>query len=135
MLICGDALTELKKLDSGIVQTCITSPPYWGLRDYGCEGQLGLESTPEEYVATLVAIFAEVKRVLREDGTLWLVIGDSYSAKNGSGGRKKRFGCNHYGYGKFCHRCKDIEAGRLVERDGKLVAVKSGKRKGASDEC
>ena len=86
MIITGDALTELKNLDSGIVQTCITSPPYWGLRDYGCNGQLGLEPTPEEYVANLVAVFAEVKRVLRDDGTLWLVLGDSYAGSHGTGG-------------------------------------------------
>lgn len=80
MIICGDAWCELGKLDSGIVQTCITSPPYWGLRDYGCDGQLGLEPTPEEYIARLVEIFAEVKRVLRDGGTLWLVLGDSYAS-------------------------------------------------------
>lgn len=80
MIIHGDALTELRKLESGIVQTCITSPPYWGLRDYGMDGQLGLEPTPEEYVASLVTIFAEVKRVLRDDGTLWLVLGDTYNS-------------------------------------------------------
>jgi len=61
---------------------CVTSPPYWGLRDYGVEGQLGLEETPEQYVERLVNIFSEVKRVLRDDGTLWLNIGDSY-ASNG----------------------------------------------------
>lgn len=85
MIIHGDALTELKKLDGGIAQTCVTSPPYWGLRDYGVDGQLGLEPTPEEYIAKLVEIFAEVKRVLRDDGTLWLVIGDSYAKAGKSG--------------------------------------------------
>ena len=84
MIICGDALAELKKLESGIAQTCITSPPYWGLRDYGMDGQLGLESSPEAYTARLVEIFAEVKRVLRDDGTLWLVLGDSYSGIRGN---------------------------------------------------
>lgn len=59
---------------------CVTSPPYWGLRDYGHEGQLGLESTPEQYVANMVEVFREVKRVLRDDGTLWLNIGDSYAS-------------------------------------------------------
>jgi DNA modification methylase len=62
---------------------CVTSPPYWGLRDYGHKGQLGLESTPEQYVANMVAIFREVKRVLRDDGTLWLNIGDSYAGGGG----------------------------------------------------
>ena len=60
------------------VQTCITSPPYWGLRDYGVEGQLGLEKTPEEFVARMVEVFRHVRRVLRDDGTLWLNLGDSY---------------------------------------------------------
>lgn len=70
------------------VQTCVTSPPYWGLRDYGIDGQLGLEPTPEQYVANMVAVFAEVWRVLRDDGTVWLNLGDSYSRapeKGGSG--------------------------------------------------
>jgi DNA modification methylase len=67
---------------------CVTSPPYWGLRDYGHEGQLGLESTPEQYVANMVEVFREVKRVLRDDGTLWLNIGDSYANNGGAhGGR------------------------------------------------
>ena len=62
------------------VQTCITSPPYWGLRDYGVEGQLGLEKTPEEYVERMVEVFRHVWRVLRDDGTLWLNLGDSYAS-------------------------------------------------------
>ena len=78
-IIQGDCLESLKKLESGSIQCCITSPPYWGLRDYGVDGQLGLEKTPEEYVAKMVAIFAEVKRILRDDGTLWLNLGDSYA--------------------------------------------------------
>lgn len=78
-IIIGDVTEQLKKLDKGSVQTCITSPPYWGLRDYGNDGQLGLESTPDEYVANMVAVFAEVWRVLADDGTLWLNLGDSYN--------------------------------------------------------
>jgi DNA modification methylase len=77
----GDALTELRKLPDASVNCCITSPPYWGLRDYGVAGQLGLEKTPEEYVAKLVVIFGEVRRVLRDDGTLWLNLGDSYCSQ------------------------------------------------------
>jgi len=80
----GDSLATLKEMSDESVQCCVTSPPYWGLRDYGVEGQLGLEKTPEEYVAKMVDIFNEVKRVLRNDGTLWLNLGDSY----GSGQRK-----------------------------------------------
>jgi len=74
----GDSLEVLKSMPDGCVQTCVTSPPYWGLRDYGVEGQLGLEPTPEEYVARMVEIFREVRRVLRDDGTCWLNLGDSY---------------------------------------------------------
>ena len=66
------------------VQCCITSPPYWGLRDYGVEGQLGLESTPEEYVERMVEVFRQVWRVLRDDGTLWLNLGDSYAGSVGN---------------------------------------------------
>jgi DNA modification methylase len=92
-IICGDALTKLKNLPDGIIQTCITSPPYWGLRDYGVEGQIGLEPSPEEYVSALVEIMREVKRVLRDDGTLWLVLGDSYAGSWGdSGHRPERTG-------------------------------------------
>lgn len=86
MILCGDALEELKKMDSGIVQTCITSPPYWNLRDYGVDGQIGLEPTPEEYIVNLVEVFRAVRRVLRDDGTLWLVLGDCYAATGKSGG-------------------------------------------------
>jgi len=81
-----DCLEGLKQLDDNSINCCVTSPPYWGLRDYGVEGQLGLESTPEEYVENLVAIFREVKRVLRDDGTLWLNLGDSYNGSGGAGG-------------------------------------------------
>ena len=77
-VIQGDALTILKTLDSESVQCVVTSPPYWGLRDYGVEGQAGLEETPEEFIANLVKVFREVKRVLRDDGTVWLNLGDTY---------------------------------------------------------
>ena len=88
MIICGDALTELKKLSDASVHCCVTSPPYWALRDYGVEGQLGLERTPEEYVAAMVAVFREVRRVLRDDGTLWLNLGDSYCGSWGNSGQR-----------------------------------------------
>jgi len=83
-IICGDALTELQKMQSDSVHCVVTSPPYFGLRDYGVEGQIGLEPTPEEYVLKMVEIFEEVRRVLRSDGTTWLNLGDSYA---GNGGR------------------------------------------------
>lgn len=79
----GDALTELQKMQDQSVQCCVTSPPYWGLRDYGIDGQLGLEPTPDEYVASLVEVFRGVWRVLRDDGTLWLNLGDCYAGKRG----------------------------------------------------
>ena len=75
----GDALEVLKTLPPGIVQCCITSPPYWGLRDYSVAGQFGLEATPDEYIARMVGVFREVKRVLRDDGTVFLNLGDSYA--------------------------------------------------------
>ena len=78
-IICDNNLDVLKTFPSESINCCITSPPYWGLRDYGVEGQLGLESTPEEYVTKMVEVFREVKRVLRKDGTLWLNLGDSYA--------------------------------------------------------
>lgn len=77
-VIVGDCLAELKKLQDQSVHCCVTSPPYWGLRDYGVDGQIGLEETPEEYVQKLVEVFREVRRVLRDDGTLWLNLGDTY---------------------------------------------------------
>ena len=79
-IINGDCLTELKKLPDESVHCCVTSPPYWGLRDYGVDGQIGLEKTPDEYVEKLVNVFREVKRVLKNDGTVWLNLGDSYSS-------------------------------------------------------
>lgn len=78
-LYCGDSLHVLKSLPSESVQCCVTSPPYWGLRDYGTEGQIGLEPTPQEHISRLVAVFHEVQRVLKNDGTLWINYGDTYS--------------------------------------------------------
>jgi len=79
----GDVMDSLREMPDESVQTCVTSPPYWGLRDYGEDGQIGLEPTPDEYVARLVDVFREVRRVLRNDGTLWLNLGDSYAAARG----------------------------------------------------
>jgi DNA modification methylase len=83
-LLAGDALEQLARLPAGHVHCCVTSPPYYGLRDYGCTGQIGLEPTPDEYISTLVAVFREVRRVLRPDGTCWVNIGDSYAGANGN---------------------------------------------------
>ncbi len=81
-VLLGDCRTVLPTLASESVQCCVTSPPYWCLRDYGVEGQLGLEPTPELYVQQLIEIFHEVRRVLKNDGTLWLNLGDSYTGGN-----------------------------------------------------
>ena len=90
----GDARDVLLTLADESVQTVVTSPPYWGLRDYGVDGQIGLEPTPELYVENMVSIFREVRRVLRSDGTLWLNMGDSY-AGSGAGGGGNRKGNEH----------------------------------------
>ena len=83
-IIQGDCLEVMAGMEAGSVNCVVTSPPYWGLRDYGVDGQLGLEATPEEYVAKMVDVFRAVRRVLRDDGTVWLVIGDSYAQAAGS---------------------------------------------------
>jgi len=77
----GDSLEVLRTMPDASVNCCVTSPPYFGLRDYGVEGQYGLEASPAEYVETMRALFAEVRRALADDGTLWLNIGDSYSTR------------------------------------------------------
>ena len=82
MVFQGDAEVLLKQFPSNFFRCCITSPPYWGLRDYGTEGQIGAEEEPSDYICHLVAVFEQVYRVLTEDGTLWLNIGDSYTSGN-----------------------------------------------------
>ena len=83
-LILGDCLDVLPTLPADSVHCVVTSPPYWGLRDYGVDGAIGLEETPEEFIAKMVDVFREVRRVLREDGTLWLNLGDSYATSSSS---------------------------------------------------
>ena len=82
-LLLGDALEQLRTLPSESVHTCVTSPPYYNLRDYGIAGQIGRETSVEEYLQKLVRVFREVRRVLREDGTLWVNMGDSYATRSG----------------------------------------------------
>lgn len=84
-ILIGDCREKLRELPDASVHCCVTSPPYFGLRDYGHAGQMGLEPTPDEFVAGMAEVFREVRRVLRDDGTLWLNIGDSYSG-SGKGG-------------------------------------------------
>lgn len=82
LLIHSDAILALHKLPSSSVQCIVTSPPYWGLRDYGIEGQIGLEDKLQQYINRVVSIFTEAKRVLKDDGVLWLNIGDGYTSGN-----------------------------------------------------
>jgi site-specific DNA-methyltransferase (cytosine-N4-specific) len=91
-LYCGDALEVLRELPDRSVHMCCTSPPFYGLRDYGVEGQIGLEDSPDAWVSRLVEVFREVRRVLRDDGTLWVEIGDSYAGSWGNQGRKAERG-------------------------------------------
>lgn len=81
-IIIGDTRARLAKLPAGMFHCCVTSPPYWGLRDYGYEDQIGAETTIEDYIASLVEVFRGVRRALRDDGTLWLNLGDSYTSGN-----------------------------------------------------
>lgn len=102
-ILQGDCLESLKTLPDESIDMCVTSPPYYALRDYGVDGQIGLEETPEAYISRLADVFDEVKRVLREDGTLWVNIGDSY---NGSGGNHKDTHKNDSGFqGSVGARC------------------------------
>lgn len=82
--LIGDCIESMRGLPDASVNCCVTSPPYFGLRDYGVEGQIGLEDTPDAFVARLVDVFREVRRVLRDDGTLWLNLGDSYARTGGT---------------------------------------------------
>lgn len=90
-IIEGDALTELRKLPDESVYCWITSPPYWALRNYGIDGQMGMEETPEEYVEKMVAVFREARRVLHKRGTLWLNLGDTYIGGKGANGASQAY--------------------------------------------
>ena len=96
-IINGDCREKLKDLPEESVQCCVTSPPYWGLRDYGVENQIGLEDSPEKYVENIVLVFNEVHRILKKDGTLWLNLGDSYCNKSQSGGGDPTIGKRNIG--------------------------------------
>jgi DNA modification methylase len=115
---CGDALEVLRTLSDGIARCCVTSPPYFGLRDYGAEGQIGLEPTIDEYVSRLVEVFREVRRVLTDDGTLWLNLGDSYAGSWGAQGRD----------GQMAGR--SVVSARQIEQHPRL-----GSRNGALDRA
>lgn len=89
-IITGDALEALKAIPDACCSTCVTSPPYYGLRNYGAAGQIGNEPTLDEYTRRIVEVFREVRRVLKDDGTLWLNVGDSYATKAAAGGIKRK---------------------------------------------
>jgi DNA modification methylase len=120
MILVGDVEEQLGTLDPESVQCVVTSPPYWGLRDYGVEGQLGLEKTPEEYIDKMVQVFSGVRRVLRDDGTLWLNIGDSYASDyKGSGGPSAKQDSNagsRYSPRKMSHGIKPKDLCLIPER-------------------
>lgn len=110
-IILGDCREVLKTLPDNSIDCCVTSPPYFGLRDYGHEDQIGLETTPESFVECMVAVFTEVKRVLKKEGTLWLNLGDSYASNTkGSGGPSEKQLSNsgsRYEIKKFNHGVKE----------------------------
>lgn len=87
-ILTGDVRERLRDLEPSSVQCCVTSPPYFGLRDYGVEGQMGLEDTPEQFVAAMTAVFEDVRRVLRKDGTCWVNMGDAYAGSWGAQSRR-----------------------------------------------
>lgn len=120
-ILQGDCLQRLAELPEDSVNCCITSPPYWGLRDYGAEGQIGLEGTVDEYVDQMVRVFDQVSRVLRDDGTLWLNLGDCYTASGWGGGVGSRSTIEG-DQGKF-----DREA-RKVRRGPRLSGNRIGNR-------
>jgi DNA modification methylase len=105
-IIAGDCREGMRTLPEASVHCCVTSPPYWGLRDYGHERQIGLEGTPEQYVARMVEVFRDVRRVLRDDGTLWLNLGDSYAGSWGNQGRKETRGTQRPIRGPMMQRLK-----------------------------
>lgn len=124
VIYSGDALEVLKQLDSESVQCCVTSPPYFQLRDYGVDGQIGLEDTPEEFIAKLVEVFHEVKRVLKPDGTLWVNIADSYA---GSGKGRNADGRHSDAGGK--NSKQSTNTGAVMGRLKKTVTSEDAKPK------
>lgn len=113
MLLTGDVRERLRELSDQSVNCVVTSPPYFGLRDYGIGGQIGLEKTPQEYVDALVDVFREVKRVLRDDGTVWLNLGDSYAANTKAG--NKVFGNTEFNQNRPSRQATKTPERRLSE--------------------
>lgn len=122
-IIIGSNRATLQTLETGSVQTCITSPPYWGLRDYGEDEQLGMEQTPAEFVENLCKVFDEVWRVLADDGTLWLNLGDSYTSVHTGGKKsaKSTVGANHDGAQEIRQNKSNPKSYGLKDKD--LVGI------------
>jgi len=123
----GDVLDILPTIEAASVNCVVTSPPYWGLRDYGTEGQLGLEPTPEQYVANMVRVFAEVWRVLRDDGTLWLNLGDSYAGGGNNRGNNspisEKQGSNAGATGQCAMHAKNVDPRSIGLKPKDLVGI------------
>jgi DNA modification methylase len=126
MIVVGDCRESLRAMPARSVQTCVTSPPYFGLRDYGHDGQIGLEPTPDEFVQALVQVFREVRRVLRDDGTVWLNLGDSYnnravnrpsSHQGGLGFESEHLGTSWRDHAANGRARMSIQDGDLKEKD------------------
>lgn len=126
----GDARDVLRGLPAESIHCCVTSPPYWGLRDYGDESQLGLEATPDEYVAHLVEVFREIRRVLRRDGTVWLNLGDSYSQGGYAGddapanAAREEQGTGTYGTFKWSPRVHERQGREKRQRKASDIGLK-----------
>ena len=116
MILIGDVREQLKQLPDQSVNCVVTSPPYWGLRDYGNDGQIGLEQTPDAFIDELVAVFREVKRVLRNDGTLWVNMGDSYSSHKDCKSVSQTLS-----RGGSSESASVIEKGKSVSRNSKVL--------------
>lgn len=115
-VLVGDVRTQLAEIADKTVQCVITSPPYWGLRDYRSDGQIGLEQTPDEFISELVFVFREVKRVLSDEGTLWLNIGDSYSSH-----KDCKSTAQTLAMGGGSESATVIEKGKSVSRNSKVL--------------
>ena len=114
IILQGDVINRLKDIEDNTIQCVVTSPPYWGLRDYGEDNQLGLEETPEEYVENMVKVFREVRRALKDDGTLWLNLGDSYAGNCSRASNNGRAGYGNKREGTYIKSGKNIKPKDLV---------------------
>lgn len=123
-ILVGDVRQRLSDIADGSVQCCVTSPPYWGLRDYGADGQIGLEQTPDAYVAEMVAVFREVWRVLADDGVLWLNLGDTYSSH-----KDFKSIAQTLALGGSSEMASVIEKGKSVSRDSRMLKSQGFKNK------